>query len=247
MVNWQDLDDELEAWSDTGTKARFWWRDDDAIEVTPELERLVDLGNRFTVPLVLAVIPARLQPNLPEYLNTEPWVTVVQHGFAHENHAPSGEKSSEFPAIRSIDVMGSEITAGWSSLSAFGRVEKAFVPPWNRIFEPMPEILAAQGYSGVSTFGPRKRADGLFVNTHIDIIDWRGHRGFAGEDKVLEQTLSHLRGKRLGQFDASEPTGLLSHHLDHDGACWKYLETFLGWTRNHQAIEWLAGDQVFGP
>ena len=246
MAGWQDFDDELKAWDDAGFIPRFWWRDDDAIQVTPALDRLLKLANKFDIPLVVAVIPAGVQADLPQRLNRESLVGVVQHGFAHENHAPQGQKSSEYPDTRTINEMSAEVADGWSRLSSFDYLEKAFVPPWNRISEDLLIELAAQGYSGVSTFGARKTSVPFVVNTHVDIIDWRGRRGFTGEDGVLDQTLKHLQSKRLGICDADEPTGLLTHHLDHDEDCWNYLETFLDWTRNRHAIEWLSARQVFG-
>jgi len=246
MAGWQDIDDELNAWGDAGLTPRFWWRDDDAIQVTPALDRLIDIANKFDVPLVVAVIPAAVQSNLPQRLNREPAVGVIQHGFAHENHALQEAKSSEYPDTRSIKEMSAEIVDGWSRLSSFDHLEKAFVPPWNRISENLSIELTEQGYSGISTYGARKTSVPFHVNTHVDIIDWRGHRGFAGQDRVLDQTLKHLQNKRLRMCDADEPTGLLTHHLDHDEDCWNYLEIFLDWTRNRHAIEWLSARQLFG-
>jgi len=246
MASWQDIDEELNAWSNAGRMAQFWWRDDDASQVTPALDRLVNLSNRYRIPLVLAVIPSRLQADLPQRLNAEAGVSVIQHGFSHQNHAPAGKKSSEYPASRDIGEMIADVADGWSRLSSFKYLEKAFVPPWNRIAEAVSGNLAERGYLGVSTFGPRTNSGRTFVNTHVDIIDWRGHRGFVGEDKALDQVLKHLRNKRLGHCDTDEPTGLLTHHLDHDEDCWNYLETFFDWTRNRHAIEWLSAKQVFG-
>jgi len=246
MASWQDLDDELNAWDDVGLCAQFWWRDDDAVQVTPALERLLDMQARVKVPLVLAVVPADLDAGLADRLNRQMSVDVVQHGFAHKNHAAAGEKSSEYPEIRDAHEMIRDVVSGWSMMSPFAQRCKIFVPPWNRMSERLHQELSAQGYLGASTFGPRKNSTVSLVNTHMDLIDWRGHRGFAGEKKVLDQVHDHLYGKRCQHHDPTEPTGLLSHHLDHDDACWDFLEKFLHWTQSRQTIEWLPANRLFG-
>ena len=40
-----------------GRTIAFWWRDDDAETVTPQLERLLELAERHDLPLGLAVVP----------------------------------------------------------------------------------------------------------------------------------------------------------------------------------------------
>ena len=47
---------ELDGWQAAGGIARFWLRDDDAVEPTAALDRL--LGAMNGMPLTLAVIPA---------------------------------------------------------------------------------------------------------------------------------------------------------------------------------------------
>ncbi|TIT57545.1 MAG: polysaccharide deacetylase, partial [Mesorhizobium sp.] len=55
---WQPLVEELARWQRAGRKAEFWLRDDDAVDPTPALDRLLDLTRQFAVPVTLAVIPA---------------------------------------------------------------------------------------------------------------------------------------------------------------------------------------------
>jgi hypothetical protein len=54
---------ELDLWSAAERPATLWWRDDDAAEVTPALERLLALADATGVPLALAVVPGRLMPS----------------------------------------------------------------------------------------------------------------------------------------------------------------------------------------
>ena len=246
MASWQDLEDEVNIWADAGRTIRLWWRDDDAVRVTPALEKLATLSSEYDIPLVLAVIPDRMQTGLARFVGKYGLLSVVQHGFSHENHALPGVKSSEYPATRNSGAMITEIAIGWSRLSEFEKLNKVFVPPWNRIDMELAGQLQSVGYTAISVFGPRSKDAPWFINTHGDLIDWRGHRGFADETTVLAQLRDHLRGKRLGQYDNGEPTGMLTHHLNHDDGCWAFIKTFLDWTRKQQAVEWLSGDQLFG-
>jgi hypothetical protein len=85
------------------------------------------------------------------------------------------------------------------------------------------------------------------VNTHLDVIDWRGSRGFIGEDTALRIAVEHLAARRAGRVDREEPTGLLTHHLAHDEATWSFLAQFLERSRAHAAVRWLAADDIFEP
>ena len=99
----------------------------------------------------------------------------------------------------------------------------------------MLQALPSAGYRGLSRFGPRnarQTSTGLEeVNTHVDIIDWHGSRGFAGEDVVLAAAVVHLRARRLGQADRDEPTGWLTHHAVHDAPAWSFLSALFERTR----------------
>src|SRR5215470_6504094 len=87
VTDWSDFTAELDRWAAAGLPATFWWRDDDAVDVSPALERLLDLSRDRAAPLALAVIPATARPALAVRLAPEVAATVMQHGFAHRNHA----------------------------------------------------------------------------------------------------------------------------------------------------------------
>lgn len=244
---WADLTAELDHWAGSGRTASFWWRDDDAVTATPALDRLLALSERHSVPLALAVIPSRADRSLAEALaRSSAPVTVLQHGFAHRNHAPADEKSQELGDHRNPDEAVIELERGREKLAAlFGdRFVPAMVPPWNRIGGGVAAVLAGHGFRGLSTFGPREAAGGGRVNTHVDIIDWRGG-GFAGEAACLAVAIGHLADRRAGRCDADEPTGLLTHHLVQDDACWRFVDRFLAEIGGHRSTRWMAPTAVF--
>jgi hypothetical protein len=47
--------------------------------------------------------------------------------------------------------------------------------------------------------------------------------------------------------DPTEPTGLMTHHLYHDEACWRFIGAFLSQTRSHPAVRWLDPREAFWP
>ena len=242
---------ELDEWNFVGEEAVLWWRDDDAQSDTLELDVLLNLSNRFEVPLALAVIPNGLNPSLIEKLVSYPQVTVLQHGYAHTNHAPEDQKKQELGQHRSVDVICDELTLGYRDLkhgfpTSFAPI---LVPPWNRIDEQLTEHLPHLGYQGLSTFKARGQvelAPHLWaVNTHIDIINWKAGKKFAGESEVITQLIDHLSGKRAGKYDVMEPTGLLTHHLVHDEASTEFLIRLFAALDDHPAVKWVDANTAF--
>jgi hypothetical protein len=100
---WAALDRELDAWGAAGRTATLWWRDDDAVAPSPELDRLLALAATCGAPLALAVIPAAAEDALAARLEGQAAeIAVLQHGCAHRNLAAAGGKKCELvdPAAR---------------------------------------------------------------------------------------------------------------------------------------------------
>src|SRR6185436_14055067 len=95
MTGWPDIHQELGRWRDAGRAPLLWWRDDDAVDATPALDRLLALHEAHRVPLALAVVPANATPALARRLADLPAVDLLQHGYAHTDHAPAGERKTE--------------------------------------------------------------------------------------------------------------------------------------------------------
>ena len=251
MTSWAALDDELNRWRDMGRAAGLWWRDDDAICATASLDRLLALNRRWAVPLSLCVIPGLADKSLAAAVDGRPDVAVLQHGFRHINHAGAGEKKSELGAHRPIGRVMDELDQGRGLMESLfgGNGLPVLAPPWNRINDAVVASLPGVGFAGISGFrarNNRRAAPGLIrVNTHVDIIDWPGVRGYRGDRRVLGDLCCHLAARRSGAVDATEPTGLLTHHLDHDEACWEFIETLLERTTQGAEGLWQSGDEIF--
>jgi hypothetical protein len=246
MSTWPAIEQELARWRDAGREAVLWWRDDDAADVTPALDRLLDLQRDRDVPLALAVVPAHATAALAPRLGAAPGVDLLQHGYAHTNHAPAGDKKEELGTQRPSMVVLGELGTGWMALERwFGpRALPVLVPPWNRIAPGLVPALPEIGYRGLSTFGIRKRVSpvsGLLqVNTHIDLIDWKMRR-FAGAETLLAIFAQALAAART----TGEPIGLLSHHLAMDEAAWSFLQSFWGALKGMPDVRIAAAHDLF--
>jgi peptidoglycan/xylan/chitin deacetylase (PgdA/CDA1 family) len=242
MSGWRALDAELQAYAAAGLEPRLWLRDDDATEATAALDRFLDLVAGHHVPPVLAVIPSRATAALAQRLALAPGVWVAQHGYAHVNHAPPGQKKAELGDQRPVRVMLDEIARGRSRLTALfgGRSLPLLVPPWNRIAPDVARSVLGDGLArAVSTFGAALRGSGLAVaNTDVDIIDWRGGRRGKPADMVAGEVAAALADARV----SGAPVGLLTHHLDHDEVAHEALARLLAATAGK--ARWLDGREV---
>lgn len=242
--DWDALRQELDRWAGLDRIAWFWWRDDDAVDVTPALERLLALQRSTTVPLTLAVVPERATAALADYLTGRPAITAAQHGFAHINHAAPGEKKCEFPLSRSRESCLHDLRAGQTAMRRlFPRQPRSIlVPPWNRFPAGLVGDLPAMGFTVLSGFRLRQEcwaAPGLFqLNTHADPIDWKKQDGISGGKAALTAIQRCLQAMRCGAAP-QQSLGLLTHHLRHDAAGWDFIAEFLARILEHPAGRWL--------
>lgn len=236
-MNWGEFEDALARRRKAGRPAQFWWRDDDAGAVSPEVNKLVRLSKSSAVPLALAVVPEAAEPELFRLLHER--VTVLQHGTDHRNRAAPGEKKTEYPAGEPIEAALARISDGFGRLRTFAgkRFFPVLVPPWNRVRADLPKKLPAIGIQGVSAYGARASAEpapGLRqVNTHVDIVAWRQGRRFVGEAEALAKAIQYLKGE--------EPVGWLTHHAVHDAPAWNFLERLF----TLEGVRWLSAAEAF--
>lgn len=249
-IDWRPLDAELEHWGE-GAPLPLWWRDDDAVTTTPALDRLTRLADQVGMPIHLAVIPAGMDSRLATHLkaNADRLIPLV-HGWEHANHAPETAKKAEFPANRSLESMAADIRSGHARLSEKLGFAPApmFVPPWNRVAPDLPPLLPELGFSMISTYGPRATttaAPGLtWVNTHADPIDWRGSRSAVDPTTLIHAVAAQLADCRAGRADATEPYGLLTHHLVHDAAIWDLTEALMKRLAGPHRRVWTANEET---
>lgn len=234
---WQPLKTELARWLHAGRTADFWLRDDDAIEPTVALDRLLAATAARAVPVALAVIPAPTGMPLAERLARENHITVTVHGWSHENHAPQGEKKQELGRHRPRDIVLAELSQGRTRLQRLhaGRFAPVLVPPWNRIDADLLPHLAGIGFSALSVFGAPRPGPMRMLNSTVDIMDWRGNRGGRDHAALVSEIVEQLERAFRGE---GGPVGLLSHHLVHDETAWAFLDRLFEVTARNGACRW---------
>ncbi len=198
MTHWEPLAEELRAWAGEGRSPRLWLRDDDVTRPSPALDRYLALLDRHAIPAVLAAIPAAVTPALAERLAGERRITIAQHGFSHRNHAPPDEKKCEL-AITGRRCRDGGVEPGPGRLLAlFGsRAMALLVPPWNRISPTIARLSVDTVAEAISVYG-----NGLagvpvpVINTHVDLIDWKGGRVCRPEPLLVEALARALVASR---------------------------------------------------
>ncbi|KZM47528.1 polysaccharide deacetylase family protein [Labrenzia sp. OB1] len=234
-----ELTAHLDWFANRNRKVRFWWRDDDAVEPTPALERMLDLAGRHGVDIALAVIPKDATRALADRLCDEPHAHVLQHGWQHKNFQRKdlGEKAAELGSRRDPQELMGQLAEGKARLEdLFGdKLIAAMVPPWNRIDAEISRRLPEIGLPGLSTFTWHNFPRAHQVQSHVDIIKWKKQVRFIGwESARLRFDLQLARRRNTGR----EPLGLLTHHLAHDEGCFEFLEEFLAIAAHHEGAEW---------
>jgi hypothetical protein len=249
MPMWIRLIRELDHWGASGATATFWWRDDDAVTSTSQLDALFRYAG--PIPLALAVIPALATLELADRLRERASAVVLQHGWRHANHAPDG--NNEYPGLRSEKDVTRELADGRKRLvDLFGaQALPVFVPPWHGFDARFLPALRQNGLTAISRKGPRA---GIFamphlfqVNVHISLIAWTDPPSFGEDDVYLAPVIDHLRGRRIGLYDQTEPTGLLTHHLVQDSRSYAFIARLVELVSRHPAARWLDGREVFAP
>lgn len=220
----------------------LWWRDDDLETPSPELSLCLDALSEAGIAAAFAAIPSGLTAAAVEALDGTGSVLFI-HGWAHTNHAPPGGKKCEFGTSRPRADRLTEIMRGRERLREIGgdRAIACLVPPWNRIGEDLLPALASTGIAALSAFASPKRpapaASVPRLDTHIDLIDWRG-------------TGKPISGAALGaeiiRHDGVDgPVGILSHHRVTDRGAWTDWKPILRLLSDHPAVRWLSpGDAL---
>lgn len=233
----RELETELQTWRAAGRQPQVWWRDDDAVSLTPELECLTQLTGEAGIDVLLAVIPAYADQALADFVGQHGHLQPCVHGWSHTNHAPETAKKCELGAQRALDVVLSEIERGRQRLAGlFGsRLVPVLVPPWNRMRDDLAPRLGDTGIKAFSTFTHKRTHPEIQVNTHVDVMDWKAPGGAAGKgpERLQSELAAALAVSRTNGF---YPVGLLTHHLVHDEVVRSALSAVLA----HTDLTWVS-------
>ncbi len=244
MSDWTPLRRELARWQAHGQTASLWLRDDDAEAPSPALDSLLAITAEHGVSVLVAVIPARADRALAERLRSERHVEAAVHGVAHVNHSTDGEKRAELGMARPADTTLAELRAARERLTQlFPVLSDLLVPPWNRIAPSVALRIGEAGFAGVSAFGWKPVAAGVRqLNTHVDLIDWKGQGRWRDLDEVIVLLAGALARSR--EMHGFAPVGILSHHLRRSSESDATLDELLGGTASDPAIRWRSSREL---
>lgn len=241
---WAPLRQEIDRWQAAGRTARLWLRDDDVVEPTDVLERLLDVTRPPAIPLTLAAVPAFAGQALADRLKTEQHVLVAVHGWSHRNHAPPEEKKQELGGHRPRETVLGELRDGIAALRRLfpETLLPMLVPPWNRISADLIPELPGLGFTTLSTFGKAKADSGIrLLNTHVDVVNARGQRG----NRPHQDLVAELVGELQTRFEnGGEPVGILTHHLVHGASEWDFMARLFEETTGKPGIAWLPAREL---
>lgn len=154
----------------------LFFRDDDGGWRDDRLFLLLDLFDRYSVPVDLAVIPAELTKDLACKLRRRAekapkLLAFHQHGWTHLNHEGDGRKC-EFGPSRPKDKQYIDLVSGKMKLEELlDCPAEIFTPPWNRCTEVTAECLTELGFHVVSrdrTAAPPNFPGLVEMPVHVD-------------------------------------------------------------------------------
>jgi hypothetical protein len=265
---WQSVRQELDRWSLQGLKARFWVRDDDACEMSGQLDRLRGLADRHDINIGLAIIPAKVHHNL---VNAFPHLgkrfQPMCHGWQHANYGQAGQPE-EFGDCRPLRALREDAEKAYKVFTGhFGIDCPIFVPPFSRIASDLVTDLPRIGFAGLSAGPGLMERRLLRLSAHlpwmpvlrlrtetpvprfdvqIDLIDWS--RSTARQpETVAADLVANLRLRRRGFLPCDRPIGLLTHHLVHDEPIWRLCDDILEMLKRHEAVGFLSAAHLIVP
>jgi len=136
--------------------------------------------------------------------------------------------------------MRARISGGQVRLLEAGLTPRFYTPPWNAIDPGLPVALAQLGVPVLSAGATWIGQPGVhYLSAEIDLLSWKRGQRFKGTLRVLPALRRALAVRRVtGAY--GRPIGLLTHHLVHDAATWRFLDLALPWL--DRRFEWVGVD-----
>lgn len=211
----------------TGGEVNVYFRADDIAVPSRGFEQLLEIFQRHSVPLALAVVPTWLNATRWQALNQISRTSSAlwcwhQHGWRHANHQSAGKKS-EFGSNRPIGEIKRDLLTGKRRLEKImGRPFSAiFTPPWNRCDLRTLETIRQLGYQAISRHhGSQPPApDNLMdLKVGVDLHTRKEKTNDQGWKALLDELQMHLATGRCG---------IMIHHQRMNRAAMAFLSHLL--------------------
>jgi hypothetical protein len=191
-------------------------RNDDVWTLDQSFRAFFDLMLGQKIPVVYGVIPAKLQEDAARFLRRakekDPeLLDIVQHGYAHVNHAPAGDHHKyEFGETRTYAEQYEDIAKGMQIMRhAFGEsLTPGFIPPYHSDDASTIDAIEALGIPLYSSRLKVPRPAKKFIEIPAQI--WANR---ADEQGVASPMDFHGLSRDLASVLASGPiTGIVFRH-----------------------------------
>lgn len=240
------LTEALDIRADTGAPVLpFWWRDDDLETPSSALSDLLVATRDIGVIPAIAAISGTVSADAIAALDG--WsARVLPHGWHHKNHEPPGAKKSEYGPARSIDMRIAEIDAACDRILALAgeRALAVFTPPWNNMGSDLPAHLDRSKAMAVSAYRtpvrPPLPATRPRLDTHLDLIDWRGTGQGLSADQLVDLMIPWIKQMPDTENPLDSPVGVLSHHVVTKSEDWRSWAPIWWVIASHAACEWVC-------
>lgn len=209
---------------------RLFIRNDDVWRIDPGFRFFFDAAAGRNIPVVHAVIPGRMEPDLVRFLcrareKTPRLLDIVQHGWMHTDHSGGQEDKYEFGARRPLESQTLDIHKGRIQMRrAFGtHLTDAFVPPYHGYDARTLSALKGEGFKIFSAGTRRTGARQLFLELPVQVAFSRYEEG-RPKINPARRVLALL----AGDIYRRALCGVLTHHADFGSAdARRQLEMFL--------------------
>lgn len=190
----------------------FFFRNDDAGIGNTRLFKLLDVFEKFALPLDVAAIPKEIRCDfageLNLRLNSMPNLfSIHQHGFAHISHETKGRKC-EFGKARNKSQQVSDIAAGQEILADFfgTQPQPIFTPPWNRCAKETGESLRELGFKVLSREAEAEPVSIAGLGEIPVSVDWFAKR------KGVPLSRAEIGQQIARKIRENDVVGVMFHH-----------------------------------
>ncbi|MCF7873767.1 MAG: DUF2334 domain-containing protein [Candidatus Omnitrophica bacterium] len=119
-------------------KLYIFLRDDDIYSYDHNFLSTFNLLKNYEIPVVLGVVPKKIERKLVNFLNKEKknnsyQFDIAQHGWSHKNYSKDIKNKYEFGPLRNYRQQKKDITRGYIKMKQlFGKnFTPAFIPPYH--------------------------------------------------------------------------------------------------------------------
>ena len=234
---------------------RIWWRDDDIVEDTKELRRLLDFSEKYNVPACRSVIPKHVSKEAINKIKSIDAISILQHGYAHTNYAKFGDPLNEFGTDRDLEIQIKEIRQGYIKLKdAFNdQFLPIFVPPWNHISSNTIKRLEEVGFIGISLIGKTIfNYNGLRnLSVQIDIHSWETKSENSYSVKVRKFSeifcdLYRILTEKPTYLEKKIDIGILTHSQIMKDKDWKIFKMLIQFLKD-EGVKMMEGRCLINP